>query len=175
MSRSSIAEPAPIRTARLTLRAARPDDLHALHAIMADPRAMAHWSTLPHDSPEVTRDWMAGMLDQAATGHERIVCLDGAVIGKAGGYRLPDVGFILHPDHWGRGYATEAMAAILPWIWATSDVPALVADVDPLNPASLRVLQKLGFRETGRAARTFCLGGVWADSVYLRLDRPGTT
>jgi ribosomal-protein-alanine N-acetyltransferase len=165
--------PAPVTTARLVLRAPRADDLAAFHAIMADRRAMAHWSTLPHADMATTAAWMEPMLAQAATGHERVISRDGVVIGKAGGYRLPEVGFILHPDHWGQGIATEAMAAIIPLIWATSDVPALLADVDPLNPGSLRVLAKLGFVETGRAARTFCLGGQWADSVYLRLDRPG--
>lgn len=164
--------PPPIASARLVLRAPRAEDLAALHRIMADPRAMAHWSTLPHPDMATTAAWMRPMLDQAATGHDRVIERDGMVIGKVGAHRLPDVGFILHPDHWGRGYATEAMGAILPFIWATSDVPALVADVDPLNPASLRVLDKLGFIETGRAARTFNLGGVWADSIYLRLDRP---
>jgi len=40
--------PAPIQTARLPLPAPQADDLGAFHAIMADARAMAHWSTLPH-------------------------------------------------------------------------------------------------------------------------------
>jgi [ribosomal protein S5]-alanine N-acetyltransferase len=164
--------PPPIVTARLVLRAPRADDLAAFHAIMSDRRAMAHWSTLPHPDLATTERWMQPMLAQAQTGHERVIECDGQVIGKAGGYRLPDVGFILRPDHWGRGYATEAMAAILPFIWATSATDHLLADVDPLNPGSLRVLAKLGFHETHRAERTFCLGGVWADSVYLRLDRP---
>ena len=105
-------------------------------------------------------------------GFERVITLNGAVIGKAGGYRLPEVGFILHPDHWGRGYVTEAMQALIPELFACSDVPALTADVDPLNPASLKVLEKLGFVETHRAERTFNLGGVWVDSVYLALPRP---
>jgi len=114
---------------------------------------------------------MAPMLELAESGHERVIECGGVLMGKAGGYHLPEVGFILQPDHRGQGIATEAMAAIIPWLWTTSPVPALTADVDPLNPASLRVLTKLGFVETHRAARTFNLGGVWADSVYLRLDR----
>ena len=48
----------------------------------------------------------------------------------------------------------------------------LTADVDPRNAASLRVLGKLGFVETGRAERTFLLGDEWCDSVYLALPRP---
>ena len=49
---------------------------------------------------------------------------------------------------------------------------ALTADVDPRNAASLGLLQRLGFAETGTAKNTFLLGEEWCDSVYLRLDRP---
>ena len=47
-----------------------------------------------------------------------------------------------------------------------------MADVDPLNSRSLKALHKLGFSETHRATRTFHIGGIWADSVYLSLRRP---
>ncbi len=139
---------------------------------MSDPRAMKHWSTLPHETIDITQAWMEPLFHPPGQGFEWVITRDGAVIGKAGGYDLPDVGFILHPDHWGRGYVSEAMQALVPELFACSDVPALTADVDPLNPASLRVLTKLGFVETHRAERTFNLGGVWADSVYLALPRP---
>jgi ribosomal-protein-alanine N-acetyltransferase len=161
-----------LRTARLILRPARADDLAAFFGIMSNARAMAHWSTLPHASPAVTRDWMGLMLEQGEDGHDLVIERNGTVIGKAGGCRLPEIGFILHPDYWSQGYATEAMTALVPHIFATSDLPALTADVDPDNLASRAVLRKLGFVETHRAERTFCLGGVWADSIYLELARP---
>jgi RimJ/RimL family protein N-acetyltransferase len=44
------------------------------------------------------------------------------------------------------------------------------ADVDPRNERSLRRLDRLGFFETGRKARTWRIGETWCDSVYLRLD-----
>lgn len=170
MSISKTAE--PIKTDRLFLRPAREDDLPAFYTIMSDARAMRFWSTLPHESIDLTRDWMRPLFTPPGQGFEWVLTLNDTVIGKAGGYRLPEIGFILHPDHWGRGYVTEAMQAIIPALFAMSDVPALTADVDPLNHASLKVLSKLGFRETHRAMRTFNLGGVWADSIYLALPRP---
>ena len=161
-----------LQTDRLFLRPAQEDDLPAFHAIMSDARAMRHWSTLPHESISVTRDWMQGLLHPAHGSADWVMTLNSKVIGKAGGYRLPEVGFILHPDHWGHGYVTEAMQSIIPVLFDISDLPALKADVDPLNTASLNLLAKLGFTETHRAERTFNLGGVWADSVYLALPRP---
>lgn len=45
-----------LRTPRLLLRPARADDLPAIHAIMRQPRAMAYWSTPPHDTTGQTRE-----------------------------------------------------------------------------------------------------------------------
>ena len=78
---------------------------------------------------------------------------------KAGAWNPPEVGFLLHPDHWG-GLCPEAMATLIPLLFARHEVPALTADVDPRNTASLRLLDRLGFRETGRAERTLLARGV---------------
>ena len=45
------------------------------------------------------------------------------------------------------------------------------AAVDPRNHRCLALLTQLGFKETGRAERTFCIGGEWSDSVYLVLEK----
>ena len=97
---------------------------------------------------------------------------EGVVVGKVGSYRLPEVGFILRSDLWRRGLAREALSAVVAHVWATRDVMALQADVDPRNEASLALLARLGFVRTGAAERTWCVGGVWCDSVYLTLERP---
>ena len=80
---------------------------------------------------------------------------------------------MVHPEYWGRGIATEAARAFIDYAFEARAVDQLTADVDPRNSASLRVLAKLGFVETGRAERTFLLGEEWCDSVYLALPRPG--
>jgi [ribosomal protein S5]-alanine N-acetyltransferase len=161
-----------IVTPRLQLRPARPEDADALHAVFSDARAMRYWSTPPHESLGQTRAWLAEMI--AASPEEScdfIVERDGVAIGKAGCWRAPEIGFILGPAHWGQGLAREALSAAIPVIFERLPVPALTADVDPRNAASLALLARLGFRETGRAARTWQVGGAWCDSVYLVLPR----
>ena len=101
-----------------------------------------------------------------------IVECDGRVIGKAGCWRLPEIGYILHPDYWGQGLATEALTAVIGHVFAGRDVDAITADVDPRNEASLKLLARLGFVETHRAQRTWLVGEEWCDSVYLALPRP---
>ena len=162
-----------IRTERVLLRRPRAGDLDAFFEITGNPLAMRYWSTLPHADLSVTRTWLDNMLAREATGGQHFAIeLDGRVIGEVGAGRLPDFGFILHPDVWGRGFATEASRAAIAHIFAVTDTPDLRADVDPRNAASLAVLARLGFVETGRAARTFLLGEEWCDSIYLTLERP---
>ena len=97
-----------------------------------------------------------------------IVEVDGEVIGKMGAYKLPDFGYLLHPSVWGRGYAFEALTAFVEHRRAAGSTE-LTADTDPRNIASRRLLEKAGFHETGHAARTWLIGGVWHDSIYYRL------
>lgn len=162
-----------IETARLRLRRARADDLDDLHAVLSDPAAMRYWSTPPHATLAETRLWLSEMLAApAAVSDDFVIEQAGRVIGKAGCWRLPEIGFILHSGQWRRGYAREALAALVPRLFARFDMPAITADVDPRNRASLGLLRGLGFVETGRASRTWDVGGTWCDSVYLALPRP---
>jgi ribosomal-protein-alanine N-acetyltransferase len=162
-----------IRTERLLLRRPDMDDLDAMFEIMSNPSAMRYWSTLPHASRDVTRPWLQQMIARAeAGGEDFIIEFDGRVIGDVGAGRLPDFGFMIHPDYWGRGFATEASAAFIKYAFSDTAATQLLADVDPRNAASLRVLDRLGFKETGRAERTFLLGDEWCDSIYLALPRP---
>jgi [ribosomal protein S5]-alanine N-acetyltransferase len=161
-----------IRTPRLVLRRARPDDLEPLFAMMSDAETMRYWSTPPHADLATTQAWLDSMIAAPAdTGDDFIVEKDGQAIGKLGAWRLPEVGYLIGRPYWGQGYATEAMAAFVAYAFGHR-TDHLTADVDPRNEASLALLARTGFRETGRAANTWCVGGQWCDSVYLRMDRP---
>ena len=164
--------PTTLRTARLVLRPAKASDLDAFYDILSNPKVMTYWSTPPHPDMATTRAWLDRQLDPECLGRDFVIEREGRCIGKAGAWRLPEIGYILHPDAWGKGIAREAMEAIIPHLFATSDVPALTADVDPRHVASLALLDRLGFRETHRARDTFCIDGVWVDSIYLSLPRP---
>lgn len=162
-----------IRTERLLLRPAQDSDLAAIHAILSDPQATAYWSTLPHDSLDQSRDWLAGMFDiPADQGEDFIVEHQGRVIGKAGLYRFPEIGFIFAPDVWGQGFAREALEALIARAFGPLGQDHIIADVDPRNAACLGLLSRLGFHKTGQAEKTWLIGDQWCDSVYLRLDAP---
>ena len=156
-------------TDRLLLRPATFADVESFHDILSDARAMAYWSTPPHQDIEETRSWLASMIAiEPGEGEDFVIELAGRAIGKAGLYRFPEIGFILHPDAWGKGYAREALQAVIQRAFEVHGLSLIKADVDPRNAASLRLLTGLGFRETGRVSRTWNVGGEWCDSVYLQ-------
>jgi RimJ/RimL family protein N-acetyltransferase len=161
-----------IRTERLLLRRATMDDVDAFHAVLSSPAAMRYWSSLPHGHREQTRDWVKAMIDiPQGEGEDWAIELGGQVIGKAGLWRFPEIGYILRPDYWGHGYMREALEPVIARAFGVHRLPAITADVDPRNAASLRLLTGLGFVETRRATRTLQLGDEWCDSVYLELRR----
>jgi RimJ/RimL family protein N-acetyltransferase len=161
-----------IRTQRLTLRRARIEDLDDVHAMLSHPAAMRYWSTPEHETLEQSREWLAGMVAGGPDEDDFLIEHQGRVIGKAGAWKLPEIGFLLHPDHWGKGLGFEAMSAAIAHLFAAHDLPELTAEADPRNAASLRLLGRLGFVETGRAERTLLWREEWCDSVYLALKRP---
>lgn len=162
-------------TERLVLRRAEAGDLAGLHGVFSDPRAMRYWDSPPFgDVAQTARLLEEMMRAEPPDSDDFVVTRDGAVIGKAGCWRRGEIGVILHPDHWGEGLAREALAAAIPHGFETwPEMAQLVADVDPRNTGSLRLLEGLGFRETGRAERTILVGTEWCDSVYLELRRGG--
>lgn len=162
-----------IRTERLVLRRATWDDLDAVHRLLSNPAVMRYWSRPEHATLEETRLWLRDMVEPGPESIDFLIEKEGEVIGKAGAWQLPEVGFLLHPDHWGKGLALEAMTAVIAHLFAAHDVPELTADVDPRNASSLKLLGRLGFVETGRAERTLLWRDEWCDSVYLALPRRG--
>lgn len=160
-----------ILTERLRLRKAVEADLDAFFAMMSDAATMRYWSTVPHASRDVTRAWLASMINApAGINDDFVVELDGTPIGKCGAWQLPEIGYLIARPHWGKGYAREALTAYIRHAFLNG-ASHLTADVDPNNLRSRNLLKRMGFVETGFAERTFLIGGVWADSVYYRLDR----
>jgi RimJ/RimL family protein N-acetyltransferase len=162
-----------LHTPRLVLRRVRPEaDLAGIHAVLSDPRAMAYWSTPPHESPDQTRDWLAAMAATAPEeGDDFIIEYQGRAVGKAGFYRFPEIGYILAPELWGQGLAREALEPLIARAFTLYGQERLTADVDPRNVGSIRLLERLGFAETHRAEKTWLIAGAWCDSVYFALER----
>lgn len=160
-----------LKTARLTLRPFAPEDAQPLHTFFTDPLATRYWGDV-HDSFEQTR----AFVESTITGDPAQVCdfvieRKGQAIGKAGMWGRPEIGFFILPAHQRKGYAGEALRAIIPHLFAAYGIDKLIAETDPENAASLALLGGLGFRIVGRRDRTIRIAGRWCDSIDLSLTR----
>ena len=159
-----------IKTQRLTLRSAQEDDVEALFDVFAHPEAMKYWDTPPHTLMSQTQGFVQGMINANPENCEDfVVVYEGKVIGKAGFWCLPEIGFIFHPDYWGKGLAKEAVSALIDFGFRQRKLTKITADVDPRNARSIGLLTSLGFVETHRETNTIKVGDVWCDSVYFAL------
>lgn len=83
--------------------------------------------------------------------------MDGNLIGNLGLSETVSgtmrLGYAYGTDQWGKGYATEALLAVMDWVSRHLTVGEIRAEVFLDNPASARVLAKAGFTETGNSAR----------------------
>jgi RimJ/RimL family protein N-acetyltransferase len=163
-----------IKTARLLLRGAQWIDVPDLHGCFTDAELMKYWSSLPHTSMEETENWVRGMISNPQNGYTDFIIVHTATdkaIGKIGIWSGNEIGFMIASSHWREGLVSEALAAVLPYFFNELGIEIITADVDPRNEASLAILMKFGFVETGRREKTFEIGGSWVDSVDIALAR----
>lgn len=141
-----------LHTDRLILRPMRPADLPVMMDLLSHwhvTRQLASWPWPPD------RDFTATRCE-TFTGNGDIwaIIKDAKMIGTVGVNAAPSggagIGYSMHPDHHGNGYATEAARAALTHAFATYDWDEITAGTWHDNPASGAVLRKLGFRETGK-------------------------
>lgn len=86
--------------------------------------------------------------------------------------RILDVGYALAPAWHGRGYATEAVGALVEHGFASRDAERIFACIFDGNRASSRVVEKLGFTYEGTHRRSVCKRGTWVDEQIWAKTRP---
>ena len=163
--------PPIIETPRLILRRLASYDAPGLHVMLADPETMRYWSSLPHAELAETEAWIAESIAATARGdaHDFAVMRESRLVGRVAFWMGNEIGFLFHRDVWGQGVAREALGAFLRYGFETLQFTTMRADVDPGNVRSLTLLERLGFKRSGYAERTFKIGENWVDSVYLEL------
>jgi RimJ/RimL family protein N-acetyltransferase len=166
----------PIETARLRLRRLVPGDLAALHAIQSreDVTRWLYWG--PREEDEVRASLEAHIARPSDEGVVLAIDLNGDLIGTAnvavGEHRQGEIGFMLHPDHQGHGYATEAAEAIVALAFGTYRLHRVYGCVEPRNTASVRVLERLGMRKQAPPVENQWVKGEWqSEAVYAILAR----
>ena len=94
----------------------------------------------------------------------------GQIVGRYQEDGLVQIGYRIIPSARGRGYCTEAAEALITHLFS-SGIERVVAEANPNNKPSIRVLEKLGFREIEYKERAVEINGVWLDGVVYELRR----
>lgn len=86
--------------------------------------------------------------------------------------RQAQIGYTIAHRHWGKGYASEAVSALISYAFIAFGLNRISASVDPRNGGSCRVLEKSGFRREGDLIESEWFKGAWADdAIYAILRR----
>ena len=163
-------------TERLLLRPAWPEDAEALTQGIADRGVVRNLATAPWPySLDDARKFIAMGQDTKVPGF--LLTLPGAhgsqIIGGAGLGRCEDgveIGYWIARPYWGRGFATEASRGVIE-VARSLGYRTLSGGHFADNPASGKVLRKLGFVPTGRTAmRHSCARGEETECVMYTMD-----
>ena len=161
-----------LRTERMILRKYRPEDADALYRNFGtDPEMVRYSGWNPYETPEMARETVARFMDSYHDGHSYSWVMDqeDALLGTIGAYDYKDgrieVGFSIARDYWGRGYATEALKAVLSYLTKNEDIPCVTAWCAAENTGSRRVLEKAGMRLVRIEKDSLTIG----DRTYDRL------
>ncbi len=148
-----------LETERLVLRAPRLEDMEQVAMLANDRRIAENAARIPH--PYTLKDaetFLASANRSNAETTFAIALADGTLIGACGlelregpgaAGTTPELGIWLGLPYWGRGFATEAVRALIDHAFEDLELEAMQAGARVTNPASRRVLEKCGFQWTG--------------------------
>ena len=173
----------PIRTERLILRPPRLSDAEAAYARRSLPEVARYqdWEmpytreraeksmarTAAMDGPEVDQGWTITVVDAEAPDS---ILGDLSVQLRWDG-RTGYFGYTFHPDHWGRGYATEAARALVHYLFTEIGVSRIESSLHPANLPSARVLEACGMTFEGQTHQSFWVGDECSDDMLYGMTR----
>lgn len=172
----ALVPPLPIETARLRLRAFRRGDVDAVfdYRRREDVCRFLFDEPMTHESCVEIIALRVGQIALFEEGDRIVLAVElrdsGELIGEVSlmwrsvEAQQGEIGYIFHPDHWGRGYATEASAALLELGFGFG-MHRIFARCDARNGASVRVMTRLGMRLEAHFRGHQWVKGRWDDEL----------
>ncbi len=173
--------PLPLQSERLELRAFRATDFPAYAAYHGRPEVYRFLYAPTPDAQALQAQFAAVLAAPFAQDGDTLRLAvtrraDGALLGEvllkiaslAG--QQAEVGYIFHPDFAGKGYATEAVAAMLGLGFEALGCHRIFARLDALNAGSVGVVERMGLRREAHLLQNDRFEGVWGDEyIYAML------
>lgn len=135
------------------LRTVEEEDLEFLQQVVNDPAVRAGLGSSEPINGHEEREWFESIADDDDI--HLLICVDGEAVGsigchqKSAVWRNAEVGYSLAPDAWNNGYTTDALRELAAYAFDERGFNKLSARAYETNPASQRVLEKVGFEREG--------------------------
>lgn len=167
-----------VYTERLLLRTIVPEDAQDVFSWMSDPEVCRYERWTPHESVAYSRGYIQAVFDyDNVRTYQWGIELAGRLIGSVSVVGVDDhdrkavMGYCVARQHWTRGYATEAVKAVLQFMFARVGINRIEASHSVNNPASGKVLEKAGFLREGYAKQYYHCSMGFQDSCLFALTR----
>lgn len=174
----------PHETERLLLRPFERGDLDALFDIHSKDEVHRYLYSEPLNMEQAKARLARKIANTKIEEHGDALALavvlktSGALIGDltlqltSAAHKQGEIGFIIHPDHHGKGYASEAARYLLEIAFRQLGLHRVYGQLEARNTASARVLGKLGMRQEGLLIENEFVKGEWqSEIIYAILDR----
>lgn len=168
-----------ISTKRLQLRRLTFDDTDRIFEIFSDAEVTRYWG---HDTLQ-EREGAQDFIERTITGAEDKSLLEWGIIEKKSRkligvsafanwnreHHHAEIGFALYKDYWGQKYMSELLPEFLTFGFKELRLHRIEADVDPRNLASIKLLEKFGFKKEGHLRERYHINGEIQDALFYGL------
>lgn len=170
-----------LHTPRLTLREMTSDDAEALFEMRSDEQAMRYigrpLQKNVSEAVELIEKIRANFAENEAVAWGISFQGQSKFLGNLAFWKMDkanhrtEIGYMLHPDHWGQGIMDEAMTAALEYCFNVLNFHSIEANTDPENEASGRLLEKHGFVQEALFRENLYFEGRFVDSrIYSKIN-----
>lgn len=171
-----------LTTPRLTIRPLLPKDVAPFHEYRSDKEVLKYQGMAPMDEQQClsfieemakqpfgrTGEWVQYAI---ARSEDDLLVGDCAIRLLSPDPRMGEIGITISPKHQQKGYAKEAMQAILQFLFEEKALHRVQETVDAENEASIRLLESLGFRQEGHFIENIWFNGKWGSEYQYAMLR----
>lgn len=171
-----------LSTTRLQLRRIELSDANDLFILRSDPRVMKFMDkplfTSVNEAVQVIDKIRSDFDSNESITWGMSLKGDLKMIGTIGFWKITkehhraEIGYLLHPDHWGCGLMQEAIKPVLDFGFNVMRLHSVEANVNPENAASIRFLEKIGFVREAYYKENYYFNGKFLDSAIYTLLAP---
>jgi ribosomal-protein-alanine N-acetyltransferase len=158
---------------RVNLKPFSLEDLDFLYRWNNDPEYAGEYEPKEQVTREELKEWL--LEDKPGQSWYVIQTKQGRMVGQLVAREKEDntvqIGYRVTPPARNQGHCTAAVRTVVNHFFSETDVEKIIAEANPRNTASIRVLEKAGFTQISFKEKTVEINGVWMDGAVYELKK----